>query len=783
MTTGTNGNDTIGTSVEFELISGLAGNDALTSTHNGAYLIGGLGDDILSSTVTLAAALGLQTQIGGAGEDDMSLGINNSGSGEADTQAVVVMDGGFGSDDILGFVNLTSSFSNTISAHFDGGFGADTIYSTVDTEASQTATSTNVTVGGNGNDTVTVAAAAAFSLINATSNLEVYLGNGTDNLQSSVNQGRSDGTLDLNTVIDGGAGTDTINIENQASSFGDGGAGTINVDIAGGNGQEIIDSLVVTDFGVGPGVGYLDNVTLTSTITGDNGADTILSRYNLTAINSVNSTSTIEGGTADDMITLDHDYQATSAAGVVIEALSIDLGTGDDTLNAELDVNDTSVASIVTNVTSSGGVNDVTLDSHALAAGFAVVYNTVTTGANDDTLDLTANAFIVSTGAAVANHVADARNTATTGGGDDVIVADAQAQSSGDATGGGGSGTGAFALNNFNTGALNDSITAGTYVYSDSNGGTGLAQFIADTSSGFDFINSTMSSDFAELFEVAFNSNINTGIGGDTITSNIDAFARDVIEVTSSIDGGGGNDIIISNIVAESSIAGTSMTISEVINGGAGNDIITTMFDGSQAGSTTGSNPSLSISGGDGNDTISATIIGLEGTLTIDGGIGNDTITVTCPVTNTGINSIIGGAGTDTITGSVDWDRISGDAGSDRIVASAGSDDYWGGSTSGGGDSEADTFVFNPSATNYFLRLQDFESDFDILEFAGLADTGPAGLVDDIDALGMFTDNGVGGSVIFDLTAGGSIIFNGAGTGAVSSIADLVIDANAQLIA
>lgn len=781
MTTGINGNDTIGTSVEFELISGLAGDDALFSTHNGAYLIGGLGIDTLSSTVTLAAALGLQTQIGGAGEDDMDLVIDGGNSG-GDAQAVVVMDGGSNNDNIDGNILLNSGNNHNISAHFDGGFGADTIDSTVLSFSGATATVTNVTVGGNGNDTVTYAMAGAFAATSATSNLEIYLGNGTDIVTASFNNGRSDGALTLNTVIDGGSGTDIITFYSQGSSFGNGGTGLINVDIAGGNGQDIIFSSVDTDLGIIMGIGHLDTVNVTTTITGDNGADNINSTYDLTAIDSVVSNTTLEGGTSDDAITLDHDYRATSATGTVTEALSIDLGTGDDTLNADLDLNEADSGNLITTVSSSGGTNDITLNADAQSSRAFFISNTVTTGANADTLDLTANVFIAPTGATVATHFADARNFATTGGGDDVITAIANAQASGDAMSGAGAGVGAYAVNSFNTGALNDSITAQTYVSSDFIGGTGIAQFIVDTSTGADTIDSVMSSDFLELFEVEFISVIVAGTGADTITSNIDAFARDAIEVSSGINGGGGNDVINSTIVAGSSTAGTSMTISETIDGGAGNDTITTVFDSSQAPSAI-DNPSLGISGGDGNDIISATIIGLAGSLTIDGGIGNDAITVTCPVTSAGFNNITGGAGTDTITGSDDWDRISGDAGSDRIVASGGLDRYWGGSSTGGGDSEADTFVFNPSASNYDVDLQDFELNFDILEFTGLADNGPAGLVDDIDALGMFIDNGAGNSVVFALTAGGNITFIGAGTGAVSSIADLVFDANDQLFA
>ena len=81
------------------------------------------------------------------------------------------------------------------------------------------------------------------------------------------------------------------------------------------------------------------------------------------------------------------------------------------------------------------------------------------------------------------------------------------------------------------------------------------------------------------------------------------------------------------------------------------------------------------------------------------------------------------------------------------------------------------------------MDLNDSEAAFDILQFTGLTDTGAAGLADDIDALGTWTDNGVGASAQLNFTLGGSIEFEGAGTGSVSSIANLVNDPLAQLIA
>ncbi|MEW6351972.1 MAG: DUF4347 domain-containing protein [Thermodesulfobacteriota bacterium] len=137
----------------------------------------------------------------------------------------------------------------------------------------------------------------------------------------------------------------------------------------------------------------------------------------------------------------------------------------------------------------------------------------------------------------------------------------------------------------------------------------------------------------------------------DTITNNGTVHAN--------IEGGEGNDRITNNSVVLGSISGgdgddtlsNTDSVNGDIDGGAGNDQIT------NEGTVTGN-----ILGGAGNDTITN-----KGTVNgdMDGGAGNDQITNEGTVTG----NILGGAGNDTITnkGTVNSD-IDGGAGNDQIT-------------------------------------------------------------------------------------------------------------------
>ena len=789
MTVGTSGNDTIASAFDFDVVSGLDGDDVLDGIHNGVILVGGLGNDVLDTTYTLAGSTGSHVQLGGDGDDMLSIDVDGNNT-MGNITANFAMDGGEGADTISASIGHTSSGDTVLNSSATGGASGDNIDVSISGGGAVSSDVTSIIDAGRGNDIVGAFVESnmtAFGGTTTDAELFVDLGLGSDQLNGALLRTQTVGTSNSVATVLGGGGSDVMELEVRLASSATGGTANADIEFDGGGASDTITSVVDSNFGMPPGSAVpLDDVDVALTILGGagTGADDITSTVDLFAIDSIRFDGVYDGGASQDTITLDQDYETSGASAFLNVDVdnAIDLGADNDTLLGDLDVNDAGQAFLQTETVSSGGGNDIDLTLRALVDELAFVTNAVTTGGGADEIDLEAFAFVKSTGATVASHVADARNLVNSGNGDDVVDISAQAQSSGDGSGGAAEGVGAYAENRGTLGGGNDMLTSGGFIFSDSNGGTGTAKFDFDLGAGNDNINSTMSSDFSELFEVSFDNDIIGGGGSDVIVSAIDGFARNIINIDSDIDGGNGNDVITSTIVTES-FGTATQTVTEDISGGNGADTITTVFDSSQTPGLTGAQPILNINGDGGNDIINATIVGNKGTLTIDGGANDDTITVTSPVTTSGTHIIAGGTGNDTITGSDDFDDISGDAGEDRIVASDGSDDYWGGAISGTGDGEADTFAFDPAFGGYTVDLNDFESAFDILEFTGLTDAGAAGLVDDIDALGVFIDNGVGNKVTFDLNAGGSIDFEGAGTGSVSSIADLVNDTNLQLIA
>ena len=141
---------------------------------------------------------------------------------------------------------------------------------------------------------------------------------------------------------------------------------------------------------------------------------------------------------------------------------------------------------------------------------------------------------------------------------------------------------------------------------------------------------------------------------GAVSTQDISVHVTDVIEIGKIINGGNGDDTL------------TGTTGDDIINAGNGNDRV----DGGDGNDT--------ISGGTGNDVL----IGGRGNNTIDGGDGNDTITVA-----DGNNTVKGGTGNDTITAGNGNNVIDGGDGNDTIHVGSGNNTLTGGSGN-------DNFVF-----------------------------------------------------------------------------------------
>lgn len=782
MSIGSNGNDTSNSAFDFDIVSGLDGDDTLNSLHNGVILLGGRGNDIMNTTYVATTELTSQIQIGGNGNDTMDANVTG-GNGGGSSALNFLMDGGLNNDTITGLFQSDSDGNVTVRGQITGGFGSDQIDVIANSLGSNSADVELVVDAGIGDDTVVDASANAImdtaTLGFANVRQVIDMGAGDDTLTKAQVDSRSAGTSNVVQTVFGGSGSDVLNAVAFASSATGqtGGTTTVTQEIDGGTGNDTVSATINTDFEL------LDSVTASSTLTGGNGLDDITSTVNGHAADSFAMTTDISTGSGNDDVNLNHDLDVTSATGVASLNNTIDTGGSNDTIVGDLDINDANSGQISNVVTDTQGFTNVDLNSRVLASDVATTSNTITTADNADTIILQANSYVVSTGATDPLHYADARNTVTSNGGNDVINVGAQAQSSGDGSSPSASAAiGGYALNFIQSGTGADDITAGAYVFSDSTGGIGFAQTFINSGTGQDDITNTMSSDFSELFEVTLENDILGGSANDTIVSELDGFARNVVNIQNDILGEGGSDTITSTIDTES-FGSAVMTVRDNIDGGAGNDVINaTMKHESTAMTGTAEGVIL---GGLGNDTITATNTDLSGGLghlgfyDVNGGDGNDIITVNGGGSSFAQGNILrGGNGDDTLTGGDGIDFYLGDADEDRLVLSQGADNLL------GGDNDVDTFVFDTGTDLDGNQFSDWERSFDIMEFTGLADTGAAGLADDIDALiSTFVDNGLGNDVNVTFFNGTEVNFIGQGTGSVSSIADLVDNSLTQLIA
>ena len=162
--------------------------------------------------------------------------------------------------------------------------------------------------------------------------------------------------------------------------------------------------------------------------------------------------------------------------------------------------------------------------------------------------------------------------------------------------------------------------------------------------------------------------------------------------VSSSIRGGGGNDIVEAGNAAGTNASkvngneGNDLVImrgnvgNSLVAGGGGDDIVT-MLTGSDTVTTT------TVNGGGGNDLITDGGVAITGAgnwlgSTINGDDGSDTVNfanATVGLTITGGNgndSLIGGAADDAVDGSADNDIIDGLAGNDELTGGTGNDRF-----------------------------------------------------------------------------------------------------------
>ncbi|MGQ3075876.1 MAG: beta strand repeat-containing protein, partial [Ferrovibrionaceae bacterium] len=536
---GTGGDGDTLISIENVVGSGFA--DTITgATAGGGTLDGGNGNDtfILSGSAN--------TVIGGAGSDTVSY------AGAAAGVAINLAAGTGGSGDSYGSIEnaIGSAYADTITgaaisgARLDGGAGDDIIVIN--------GTSTTV-VGGSGNDTVSYANAAAGVAVNlmtgAGGSGDSY--GGIENVIGSAYNDTITGGTATGTVLDGGAGNDTIVVRRNNTTV-IGGSGTDTVSYANATAGVTIDLVAGTSSngdslsGIEGAIGsaYADTITggtvSGGTLDGGNGDDLI-------AVNAGGTT--VIGGGGKDMVSY-----ASAAAGVSVSLATGSSSTG-DTLSGIEGITGSAYVDTLT-----GGTGDDTLDGGAGA-------DILDGGAGNDTVS-----YFSATAAVTVDLVAG-----TNSDGDSYTSIEAVTGSSFNDTITGGSGQ-AWTIDG---GAGNDVIVANA-ANTVLMGGAG-----ADTITGFSGVETAAY--WNSTAGVTVSLATGTGSGGDA--------QGDVLSAINNLEGSAYGDSLTGDANANKL---SGLDGNDVLNGGDGND------------SLYGGNGNDTLNGGNGVDTIDGGAGGLD---------------------------------------------------------------------------------------------------------------------------------------------------------------------------
>ncbi len=582
----------------------------------------------------------------------------------------------------------------------------------------------------------------ACSLTTGTDNVTGTSGNDTINASTGLS---ADGTTAIATTnaldkIDGGAGIDTLNIENT------GGKNTLTGTVTN------VENLTFVGAGNVNNNVAVDVTSFSGTVTLSQTDDTAVSLSNVTgqtlALNKVaaNTTLTAALGATQTSVTLSNAAAAGAAsfsvAGAKLDTVNL---TTDKTAGA-LTVADTGNTTKTANITASGTaavtVNSTALENVKISGAGAVTLTAGTapsktldasgsTGGVTYAVDLVAQQF---TGSSAKDTVQFGATTKaqTLGAGDDAVTMSVAALGTGGSIDGG-EGTDTISLSAANIATATSNATLGAaFQASISNfeklgiGATGATATVVDAQyiDGITYLvsagsttgtltvnnmagNSTFESTALQGAAVALNLKDNTGTAD---VMNLKFSATDGFTSTAAITAAGVETLNITTADTDTTAPTTVFTApitaaavkSVVVAGNVGIDLTglnattLTSFDATgvtatgAAGAVTLVTGNLAadatIKGGAGNDVLNASAA-VTKTVNIDGGAGNDTITGSA----TKVNTLTGGDGNDIIVGGSAADTISGGAGNDTITSGAGLDIV----DVGAGD---DTFVVTANA-------------------------------------------------------------------------------------
>jgi Ca2+-binding RTX toxin-like protein len=263
----------------------------------------------------------------------------------------------------------------------------------------------------------------------------------------------------------------------------------------------------------------------------------------------------------------------------------------------------------------------------------------------------------------------------------------------------------------------------------------------------------------------------------DTLTGHVDIFASLLGgEGDDSIDGAGNGfatyfdspDDVTANLATGTASDGwgNADTLTD-LRGLSGSDHNDTLTGNDKDNWFEGAAGNDSFSGGDGHDVVDYNFP--SGGIIVDLGAGTATDNFGNTDTLAGIEEVWASNAADKLTGSATDDALWGADGNDTL-------------TGGGG---ADTFFFSGSVSEGKDVVTDFSKAGDVLSFFDVidADADTDFDLDDLNAaITSVVDNGAGNTVVVTFDHGGTVTFNGAGTGAVDSIDDLVATPATQII-
>ncbi|NYZ13126.1 hypothetical protein HL658_11220 [Azospirillum sp. RWY-5-1] len=550
-------------------ITGTAGDDTLTGTSGNDILYGLEGND------TLTGGAGADELYGGDGDDRLNIDA-------ADT----VVDGGAGFDTVYirGTTGATLDMAAANVERVYGGAGGDVI------TAAGMAQGVTVT-GGNGDDQITGSDFADYlsggngndTLSGGAGNDTLVGGAGTDALYGGEGNDRLV-VDDVDTVIDGGAGFDTVTVRTSASFAIAMAAAGVEV-VNSGSGADLID-----------GSGFTTSVT----ISGGAGDDTLIGGSGNDTLTGGAGADSLYGGDGDDRLIVDgadvvidggagfdHVYARTSSYfGIAMAASNVEAvtgGSGNDYIDG------------------SGTTNGVTISG---GAGHDWLYG----GSGDDTIDGGVGFDVIDGGAGNDRLIVTVGDMVQGGDGRDTVYV---------------RGTAGF--------VLSMAWASVEVAY----GGTGW-----DTFGGYG------STESVTIAGGAGNDYISGGDYGDVLRGDAD---------DDYIAGGAGDDRIIGGDGNDTLVGGTG---NDRLDGGSGND---TLYGGEGIDT---------LIGGDGDDTLDMSISSSTGVT-----VNLNTVVQADGTRLIGIENVVGTGSDDVLTGN-DADNVlnGGWSGNDQLFGGGGND-------------------------------------------------------------------------------------------------------------